>query len=427
MRFLNEYILLPILPIFVVVCGVYFCVILKLYSPRVQTGLFLSVFKRKKSGGISPFAALTVALAGTLGVGNITGVAIAITLGGAGAIFWMWVSAIFSASLKYAEVYLAVKYRKVSDKGYVGGPMYYISQGMNAPKLSRIFCIICLACSLISGPSIQVNSAACIMYDTYGVPRFVTGAAIGIICLITVMGGLRSVSALSEKLIPIVTGSFLLLSAIVIFSRADMIPSVMSGILKDAFDIKSIFAGAGGYGVGACIKHGMAKGVLSHEAGSGTSSISHAGADSVSPSSQGALGMIEVIVDTLIMCTASAFVILLSGAEGGMDGTKTVCEAYSVFFPSIGKHFITLSTVFFAFATILCWSYYGTVCVEYLCRNKFVKKIYIFAYCTAVAVGAVTSPDIAWQLTDLFTCIMTFLNTGCLLVMSRKIKAMPTE
>ncbi len=422
MNFLNEYILLPVLPIFVSVCGIYFYGVLGLYKPKKLFGMLKSVFSRKNSGGISPFSALTVALAGTLGVGNITGVAVALALGGAGAVFWMWISALFTASLKYTEVCLAVKYRNSGKNGYTGGPMYYISKCLGSKKLANAFCVMCLFCSLISGPSIQVNSAACALFDGYGIPKYITGCVIALICYITVSGGLRSVSALSEKLIPAVTGIFLVLSGTVIFSNLDMMSDILKKIFSEAFDFKSLFAGVGGCSLSSAIKHGMAKGVLSHEAGSGTSSISHAGADAKSPSAQGTLGMIEVAVDTLIMCSASAFVILLSGAEAGIDGTKTVCEAYSVFFPVIGKHFISASTVFFAFATILCWSYYGTVCVEFLSKKKLVKKIYIFIYCLFVAVGAVTSTDLAWQLTDLFTCIMTFTNTACLIAMTPRIK-----
>ncbi len=420
MEFLNEYILLPLLPVFVIVFGLYFTLKLGLYKPKKLITLLRSVFERKNSGGISPFAALTVALAGTLGVGNITGVAVALALGGSGSVFWMWISALCSAGLKYAEVSLAVKYKH----GNVGGPMYYISKGLHSGLLAKIFCAMCLCCSLISGPSVQVNSAACALHDSYGVPKIITGAVIAVICFVIVNGGLRSVSRLSEKLIPPVTGAFLLLSCIIIFSHADMMPEVLSKIFKEAFNFRSLFSGVGGYGIASAVKHGMAKGVLSHEAGSGTSSISHAGADAASPSAQGALGMIEVAVDTLIMCSATAFVILLSGVNGNVDGTLTVCEAYSVFFGDIGMHFISLSTVFFAFATILCWSYYGTVCIEFFTKNKKIKKIYILTYCLFITVGAVTSPALAWQLTDFFTCTMTFLNTACLLAMTKEIKSL---
>ncbi len=420
MEFLNEYILLPVLPVFVIVFGIYFTLKLKLYKPKKLLILLRSVFERKNRGGISPFAALTVALAGTLGVGNITGVAVALALGGAGSVFWMWVSAVCTASLKYAEVSLAVKYKEKNT----GGPMYYISKGLHSDMLAKIFCVMCLCCSLISGPSIQINSAACALYDSYGVPKIITGAVIALICFTIVNGGLHSVSKLSEKLIPLVTGMFLLLSCIIIFSHADMMSEVLNKIFNEAFNFKSLFSGIGGYGIASAVKHGMAKGVLSHEAGSGTSSISHAGADAASPSAQGALGMIEVAVDTLIMCSATAFVILLSGVPGSMDGTKTVCEAYSTFLGSIGTHFISLSTVFFALATILCWSYYGTVCVEFFTKNKKIKKIYIIIYCIFIAVGSVTSPALAWQLTDFFTCTMTFLNTACLVIMSKEIRSL---
>ncbi len=418
--FLNEYILLPILPIFVVVCGAYFTVSLKLYSPRRIFGLIHSLFKNRSKGGISPFSALTVALAGTLGVGNITGVAVALTLGGAGAVFWMWISAIFSCGLKYSEVALSVKHRHINSDGYVGGPMYYI----RSPKISKLFCILCLICSLISGPSIQINSAACILYDSYGVPHLITGAVIAVITCLTVLGGMRSVSALSEKLIPAVTVIFMLLSCTVIFSHLDMMPSVLDNIFKSAFDFSSLTAGLGGAGIASAIKHGMAKGVLSHEAGSGTSTMSHASATAATPRSQGTLGILEVTVDTLIMCSATAFVLLLSGVQGSMDGTKTVCDAYSLFFPVIGKHFISLSTVFFAFATVLCWAYYGTVCIGYLSESKKIKRLYIVTYSLFTIFGAISSPSLAWQLTDLFTCILTFLNTGCLIAMRDEIHSL---
>lgn len=423
MRFVNEYILLPVLPVFIIACGIFFFVKLGFFKPKKLVRVLKMPFKREKSDGISPFSALTVSLAGTLGVGNIAGVATAIALGGEGAVVWMWLSAVCCLGLKYAETYLAVEYRVRKGKNYVGGPMYYMKKCFKSPVPAVVFSCLCLASSLVSTPTVQVRSAAVALKNAYGVQYAVTATTFAVLCFVIVKKGIGSISRFTEKMIPAVTGIFFLMSLGAVLSQYNEIPATVANALAKAFDFKAAAAGACGHTVASAMKHGAVKGVLSHEAGAGSASISHACADTACPSRQGAIGMLEVTVDTLIMCTLTALVILLSGVDADTyDGVLVTSAAYSVFYPVIGEHFITFATVFFAFATVVCQSYYGAVCLNYLFDSRRAEKAYLYVYCACVFCGALISSRSAWELSDLFTCLLTLFNTTCLVILSKKVK-----
>ncbi len=423
MKLVNEYILLPVLVVFVIVCGIYFSVRLKFFNPKVLACVLKKPFIKEKNDGISPFSALTVSLAGTLGVGNIAGVAAAVALGGEGAVFWMWISAICCLSLKYAETYLAVEYRTVKGENYIGGPMYYMKKCFGSPVPAAIFSCLCLTSSLVSAPIVQVRSASIALENAYGTPCAVTGAIFAVLCFVIVKCGIGSISHFTEKMIPAVTGIFFLMSLCAVLRCRSELPNAIKTVIFRAFDLKAATGGVCGHSVASAMKHGVAKGVLSHEAGAGTASISHACADTSCPSRQGAIGMLEVTVDTLLMCTLTAFVILLSGVDTDTyDGVLITSAAYSVFYPKISKHFITAATAFFAFATVVCQSYYGTVCLNYLTKSEKAEKFYLFLYCACVFFGALTSSQSVWELSDLFTCLLTLFNTTCLVLLSKKVK-----
>lgn len=422
MNSLNEYILLPLLPIVVFTVGIYFFARLGFYDPAVLFSVLKLPFKAQRTDGISPLSALAVSLAGTLGVGNIAGVATAISLGGAGAVLWMWVSAVICMSIKYVETYLAVKYREGHDGHYVGGPMYYMEKCFGTPVFSTVFGVLCLCSCLIASPTVQVGCASGAVRDMCGVPRVVTGAVFAVLCYLTVRCGISSISSFCEKLIPLVTGVFFLVSLAVVISSYKRVPNMLGEIFSQALDIKSAFAGFGGHMLGKSIKQGTVKGILSHEAGCGVASIAHAASDASSPSHQGACGMLEVLVDTVIMCTLTAFVILLSGVDvSGYDGVKTTGEAYSVFFPTLGGRFITSLTVFYAFAAIICQAYHVTVCMNYLTKNETVRKVTLPLFCLCVILGSCVAPSFMWELSDTFTCILTLFNTVCLALLAKHV------
>ena len=416
--FLNKYIMLPVLPVAVVLFGFYFLLRSRLFLPKRLNAGIRSLFSKNTNDGVSPIAALTVALAGTLGVGNIAGVSVAITLGGAGAVFWMWTGAFFSMWIKYAEVVLAVRYRRCEDGKNIGGPMYYILHGLGSKRLSVLFCIFCIASSLGSGCVIQSNSASSALYMQYGIPPYVTGCVLGILCGVIVLGGVGAISRFTMKTVPVVSFLFLFISLFIIFTNIPDAIRAFGEIFSSAFGIKSISGGVTGAVVAQSIKQGMVKGSLSHEAGAGTSPISHAASNTKSPVEQGFLGIFEVFADTIVMCTVTALVVLIARDKASFsdpyNGMAVTQSSYGVFLGEAAHHMIAASTLFFAFAALICWSYYGICCVEYLTDDKRFSSLYLVLYCIFIAVGAVIRPEFMWELTDFFTCALIFINVPVL-------------
>lgn len=411
---------LPCLPIVVFFAGGYLALKLRVFSPLSIRSCFLSLFGKRNRSGVSPFAALTVALAGTLGVGNIAGVAVAISTGGCGAVLWMWVSALFSLSLKYAEVILAVKYRKIENASegdmsprICGGPMYYILYGLKSKPLACAFCFLCIVSSLCSGCVIQSNSAAVSMNRTFGVPFCITGLILGILCGFVVFSGIKVISRFTSVAVPAISLAFFVLSLTAVIMSADKLPFVFSEIFRSAFGIRQMSSGVCGFAIAKAIKQGVVKSSLSHEAGAGTSAISHACANTKSPVEQGFLGIFEVLIDTVVMCTVTALVILCAFPQEsivGSNGVDITARAYGVFFGACGDGMISASVLLFAFAAIICQAYYGVACVEFLTKSKHWRSFYILAYCVCTVAGSVITLEFMWCLTDLFTCCMIFLN-----------------
>ncbi len=420
--FINEHIALCCLPLIVFIIGGYLAIKMRIFTPKCFKCALSSLFSKNERDGISPVSALCTALAGTLGVGNIAGVAVAISLGGPGAVFWMWVSALFSLSLKYTETVLAVKYRKIEGTDICGGPMYYIFYGLGNKRLANIFCILCITSSLCSGCIIQSNSASVAMYRSFGIPHAITGLFLGILCGVIVLGGIKSISRFTSIVIPITSAVFFALSLIAVCMSIDKLPYILSMIFKNAFGIQQISSGICGFSVRYAIKHGVVKSSLSHEAGSGTSTISHAASNTKSPVEQGFLGIFEVIADTLIMCTVTALVILCAYPQvsfaGSYSGVDITSGAYGEFFGVHGETIISSAVLLFAFATVICQSYYGVSCVGFLTKNKNWHTFYVLAYCVCTVLGSVITFEFMWRLTDLFTCCMIFLNVYAILRLS---------
>ncbi|MGM9625122.1 MAG: alanine/glycine:cation symporter family protein, partial [Eubacteriales bacterium] len=331
--------------------------------------------KNRISGSVySPMKALTVALAGTLGVGNITGVAAALALGGPGALFWMWISAFCTMLIKYAEVYLAVRCREsrpVFDKRtgktgteYHGGPMRYFHFYRSGGILSAVFCVLCVTASFVQGNLLQTGAAVSCLSGLTGIGAFCAGCMLTVLAALLIFGGRTRISAFTETMIPFMTGLYVLMGAVILFRNIAVLPDVFAEILKSAFSVRAA-AGGGGVSVLAAMRHGCAKGVFSHEAGCGTSPISHAGAVTDSPEKQGILGIAEVFVDTIILCTVTGLVLLLSrNNTGGTESyAETVLNAFAVWFGEPARWILGISIVFYAFATLVCWSFYGSECV----------------------------------------------------------------
>ena len=396
------------------------------------------LFGGRREGGISPFRALTVALAGTLGVGNIVGVASALYLGGAGAVFWMVVSALVAMVLKYAEITLALRHRRRDSDGLpTGGAPYYMEDGMKAlglPRLGKllavVFALLCLLNAITMGSLLQVNAAASAMEEGFSVPPMVTGAAVALLATVAVLGGAKRISALTEKLVPFMTVGFLAVCIAVLFLRRDRIPAALLSIWSDALHPQSAGAGVLGYLTAGGIRYGVMRGLVSNEAGCGTAPMAHAAADTDSPARQGLFGLVEVFVDTVLLCTVTALCILVSDsgpAAFGEDVTRTAQAAFSSVLGEWAGGFFALSILLFGVATGICWAHYGMTCAGYLTPSpksrKTAQGVYTVLLAASLTVGSVAAPSFAWSLADAAIAVMTLLNLLMLTVMHKEVKA----
>ena len=432
MEFVNKFLSGTVLPIAILVCSIYFLVKLRGRPIVNPIAIARSLFKKGNSNGVSPIKAVIFALAGTLGVGNIVGVASAIALGGAGSVFWMWVSAFLAMILKYSEVVLALKHRRTRNGENYGGSMYYMGDYFSSCKkytlgyvLTLIFVLLCVVNGLTMGCIIQANaiSEACKM--TFGSDGFVIGFVLVIMTFAVFFLNGKKVFTICEKLVPFVSFLYIGMCLAVIVTRYDKLPVVFEEIINDAFSFQSVGAGAVGFAVSKSLRYGTVRGLFSNEAGCGTSPIAHATANTSSPCEQGFLGVVEVFIDTMLVCTLTAFVVLLNPKEN-INYTNApmmmVMNSFSNLLGNISNILLTASVVLFAFATIICWGYYGRECVYYFNKSSKATKIYYVIYIAFVFLGSVISLDLVWQLADFAIAGMTLINLSILVLMSKEIK-----
>lgn len=383
--------------------------------------------QQREDGAITPFQAVCTALAGTVGTGNIVGVALAIATGGPGAVFWLWVSALVGMSIKYCEVILSQVYRTTNDQGeIVGGPMYYISRGLNLKWLAFLFALFGSLAALGIGASVQANALAGSIVAAFSLPAWGVGlAAAGLGALIFV-GGVRRIANAAELMVPFTSILYIVgaLAALIINLR--QIPGAFATILHHAFTGRA----AGGGFVGAAVMHacrvGMARGVFTHEAGMGSAPIAHASAACDHPARQGLWGAFEVFFDAIVMCTITALVILTSGlwtdAALANDARTMSSLAFENAFTG-GGYIVTVGLCLFAFATIVAWYYYGEKCIGYLSNNnRLVKLIYRILYTLMIFWGCVSSLDVVWAFADLFNGLMAVPNLIALIALSPVIR-----
>lgn len=377
--------------------------------------------KEERAGGISPFRALCNALAGTLGVGNIVGVSTAIAAGGAGAVFWMWISAICAMVLKYAEVLLGVKYRIADGKGRFGGAPYYIRDALKKPRLAIFFAGCLILASFSIGCSVQSRAVADAAELTFGIHPALTGGLLAVICLAVLIGGLGSVSAFTVRLIPILTLGFILMSVCSVAQRINEIPSVMAEILGSAFNIGSAAGGFLGFMTSRAIRYGIARGIASNEAGCGTAPTAHAAALTDSPVRQGLWGIVEVAIDTLLLCTLTAFVILLNHTEKSGDGIAPVISGFSGFWGDFAPVAVSISIFFFALATLICWSYYGLEAIRFITPKQGWQRLYLAFFCLSAVPMCCMDTTLLWEFSDTVISVMTVINVYALIVRSGEI------
>lgn len=426
LNFFNTYIFGPALPIVIFLSGSFLFVkygSFIIFKPKTV----ISVLTRKnKDSGISPFKTAMLALASTLGVGNIVGVSTAIFSGGPGAVFWLTLSAFAAMPLKYGEVVLAMKYRKKEGNEYRGGAMYYIRECIGGKRLSVVFAILCIVNAFTVGNIVQINAMSESFKTVFSLNPLYVGIVTALIIFLALKKGTEGVSSITSKLVPFATVLYTAFSLYIILSNISSLGKVAVLIFESAFNVKSAVGGIGGYAIIRAMRYGVARGIMSNEAGSGTSPIAHAKSNLESPVEQGFWGIFEVFADTVIMCNLTAFVILLSFDElvlsKGITGMELVITAYGKYMGNFANVAIAVSVMLFACATVICQGFYGGECVYYLTKNKGIMKLYRLAYCSIIIYGAVANSDIVWSLTDFNISLMTVINTVCLLVAAKEIK-----
>ncbi len=385
----------------------------------------LSVFGKNNSSshsGISPLQAMSTALAGSVGTGNIVGVANAIALGGAGAVFWMWIAAFFGMATVFAENVLGVKYRTRNGGKFVGGPMYYIEKGLDCKWLAVIFAVICTAASLGMGNMTQSNSVAGALKTGFGVPPEISGVILAVLVGMIIFGGISRIARLTEKLVPAMTILFLSGITVVILFNIRAIPEAFSRIFTEAFDVRCAAGGFMGYGMTKAMKYGISRGVFSNEAGLGTSPIVHAAAETDDPYNQGMWGIFQVFIDTIVLCTLMALCILTTGGDRmGLDGIELSTYSFDAVLGRFGHIFMSLSIILFAFGTLVSWSYYGEKSLEYLTGGKYIRLYRIF-YAAVTYAGCVMGLSVVWEISDTLNGLMAIPNLIALILLSSKVR-----
>ncbi len=368
----------------------------------------------KDTSGVSPFQAVATAMAGTIGTGSIAGLATAIVSGGPGAVFWMWVSALLGMVTKYAEIVLSLKFREKNESGeWVGGPMYYIRNGLNLKWLAILFSIFAMIACLGTGNATQSNSIAIALESTMGVTPWITGIVLTVIAAAVILGGMRRIASVNEKLVPFMAVFYVVCSVLALILNIDKVPAAFALIFKEAFNFKAAAGGATGYGIMLAMHYGFSRGVFSNEAGLGSAPIAHAASSAKSPVQQGLWGMFEVFFTTIIICTLSALVILTAGLwdTGSYQGSALSIASFNAIVPGIGGIGVTLSTIFFALSTILGWAYYGEVSVGFLTnKSKTAVWIYRCVYVAFVFIGTVGSLDLIWSISETMNGLMAIPN-----------------
>ncbi len=436
--YIGGYLLLAIL----VPTGIFFSIKFKFlhitklwHSLKVIAGKY---DKKGDEGDINHFRALTTALSATVGTGNIVGVALAIYVGGPGAVFWMWVTGFLGMMLKFVESTLSLKFRKINEDGSVsGGPMYYMEYGLKnklgsySKVLAVVFAGATLLCSMGTGNMAQSNSISDILVKNYNIPTYISGIIITAFVLLVIVGGIKRIAEVTSKLVPFMAVLYFLSAVIILVVFYKQIPDAFYLIFTDAFTGTAAKGGFIGAAFMITIKQGVARGLFSNEGGQGSAAIAHAAAKTKHPVREGLVASVGPLVDTIIICTLTALVIIVSGAwTSGVKGVGMTVVGFSNGFKVIGigyaaKHVVAAGLLLFAFSTIISWSYYGSRASEYLFGPKSIKP-YRFVYGFFVFLGSVWGLDLVWHFVDMVITFMTIPNLIAILlltpVVSKEIK-----
>ena len=409
------------LPLIVLLVGTGIFLTVRLRGLQIRGlfySLYLALFKRKEDdeqeGDISHFQALMTALAATVGTGNIVGVAIAISAGGPGALFWMWITGIFGMATKYSEAVLAIKYREVDKFGTMsGGPMYYISKGLGWKWLGTLFAVFAFIAAFGIGNMVQSNSVAASVKASFGIPNWVTGIILATFTAMVILGGIKSIAKVTQILVPFMIIIYITAASVILLMKISVIPQIFVLIFKHAFTPTAAVGGFLGATVMHAMRMGVSKGVFSNESGLGSAPIAAAAAKTPNPVKQALVSMTQTFIDTLVVCTMTGLVLILSGLwtyGPELKGAKLTAMAFGEFLPGgIGEFVVTLTLIFFAYSTILGWCYYGEKSIEYIFKERAVK-IYRVVFVIFVAVGTFLKLETVWRLSDIMNGLMAFPN-----------------
>lgn len=403
------------------------------YSMKVTLGRMMKK-KEASDGALTPFQAVCTALAATVGTGNVAGVAGAIAIGGPGAVFWMWVSALLGMCTKFAEVTLAVHFRETNAQGdLVGGPMYYIKNGLDKKWhfLAYLFAAFGVLAVFGTGNATQVNTITTAIdsalssfnilpADAVKLVNLIIGVALAIIIALILIGGIKRIGNVTSKLVPFMAIMYIVLALGVIFFHIKAVPAVFASIIEGAFHPASVTGGVVG-SFFMSMKKGVSRGIFSNEAGLGTGSIAHACADTKKPVKQGFFGIFEVFVDTIIICTMTALVILCSGVSvnyGEAAGAELTISGFTAVYGSWVSIFTAVAMCCFAFSTIIGWGLYGSRCIEYLCSTGKVVRPFLVVYSFVSILGATVDLGLLWDIADTFNGLMAIPNLVALLLLS---------
>ncbi|MDR0943019.1 MAG: amino acid carrier protein [Ruminococcus sp.] len=415
----------------IMAAGLYFSVKIgfaQLHLPKILKN---TLFAKKESeqGEISRFQALSTALAASMGTGNIVGVAAAIAVGGPGAVFWMWVSAFFGMGTAYAENFLGVTYKNKS-KSKISGSMAYLEKGLGSRKFACVFAAAAVLASFGVGNMVQSNAIAASFSTNDKLIQIVIGVITATAAGIFILGGTKRIAAVLEKIIPVISLFYIIGAVVVIILNIKNIPNAFASIISGAFGMTSVAGGISGAMIKRAVTVGLARGIFSNEAGMGSSVFAHTETDCkdgrpggyTAGAIMGMWAMLEVFIDTIICCTLTAFVILSADITGSSGVTTAVITAFESGLGQFAGIFIRISTVIFAFATILGWCFYGEKSIGYLTKNRIAKRSYSYLYIAAIALGAVLSVNFVWQLSDIFNALMLILNLFGLMYLHKEVQ-----
>ena len=422
----------PLMLLLLLGTGIFLTLGLKGMTIRRIPYAFRQLLNGRKGSGegeVSPFNALMTSLSSTVGTGNIAGVATAISLGGPGALFWMWCTALVGMATKYAEAVLAVNYRETDSLGKkVGGPMYYIKNGLgnNWKWLGILFAIFGSLAGFGLANTVQSHEVSRVLAENYQIPSHYSGLIMAFLVAMVLLGGIKRIATVAGKLVPLMTIVYVISTSLILISYYQAIPSAIALIVDSAFNGTAATGGFAGAAMIAGLRAGVARGIFSNESGLGSAPIAHAAAETNSPVRQGTIAMLGTFIDTIIICTMTGLVLVASGAwSGELEGANMTRSVFSAGLP-FGDTIFTLSLVLFAFTTMLGWSYYGERCAEFLFGPKVITP-YRILWVVGIYIGTQMQGGIVWKLADILNGMMAFPNLIALLFLSPVVFALTRE